>query len=876
MAKIDSCLGEIQSYNEFLLDKLAQKTVRRSTVKHKVGTPLGCNRCDYSTKTISALKKHKKNEHVISFEASLSLRAHPQSTRNNSIVEKLMLEDISASELETDTLNLDEKAIRYTCLECKLVTTDKENMDMHVRDQHLPNENEDVKFTCTKCGHDFDEVDNYSAHMNIHDNHEKPCKQPSNRISHDILDGFSSIETRVFGEILEYLCIIPDKRDNWNQSDIMFIVTEDHNDSDCDIVELTCRKCPFECESKDEMDAHNKTKHKTLNADQDEGYTFKCHLCDYRSNETRKIDTHGLIDHGILTCGRCDYRAEDRQIMRKHMETHTGRNILPCGICEFETRKKATLDKHMNSKHSQIPKSTGPDGTELNCGKCEKKFVGSVALRYHKCSQLSTKYPCDYNDCKFEAKDIPEIVRHINKEHRRIVHPCQHCEYETGDKVNLIEHIKANHQQLSMLNSLFSQQNHLCESFTVFKQDIGELLQNLIQGQNTMRSELLLLKENKANGNKEKKTKPADSDHAQNVKPTKDTYAKKAAGNANIETSNSNPETKKSSKTNEVSLPSLVAWVGDSHTHNLDRRAFENLSNTKVDISIAYTVGADANARFPEKNLKKIVPEKLANKKFDTLVLQGGCNEISNLNVTSNFKPEDVKLWEKKVCESRTKMFEIAVESLENNTDLKKVIIVTSLPRYDPEDRDPYGIKAKLNQYGNSVYTSLWMQKGCPGDIVIADQKLDCKGELRNKRFGNPDSNLDGKPWDGIHLRGKLGSRHYTNSMANIFAVSYPGLQINWGANQSADNNPHITCPQTNYQRRHFTTSRPNTRNNDSYGQRRGEHNYQGRNTASGFSHQGDAGRSRGFKRNNAGLKNNYQGQGEYAIPVRNRFQGNF
>ena len=112
--------------------------------------------------------------------------------------------------------------------------------------------------------------------------------------------------------------------------------------------------------------------------------------------------------------------------------------------------------------------------------------------------------------------------------------------------------------------------------------------------------------------------------------------------------------------------------------------------------------------------------------------------------------------------------------------------------------------------------------------------------------------------------------------MANIFAVSYPGLHINWDANQSADNNPHNACPQTNYQRRHFTSSRPNTRNNDNYGQRKDAHNYKGRNTASGFSHQGDAGRSRGFKRNNAGLKNNFQGQGEYAIPVRNRFQGNF
>ena len=61
-----------------------------------------------------------------------------------------MLEDLSSNEIDIDSLNLDDKTIKYTCLECKLVTTNKENMNMHVRDQHLPNENEDVKFTCTK------------------------------------------------------------------------------------------------------------------------------------------------------------------------------------------------------------------------------------------------------------------------------------------------------------------------------------------------------------------------------------------------------------------------------------------------------------------------------------------------------------------------------------------------------------------------------------------------------------------------------------------------------------------------------------------------------------------------------------------------------
>ena len=299
--------------------------------------------------------------------------------------------------------------------------------------------------------------------------------------------------------------------------------------------------------------------------------------------------------------------------------------------------------------------------------------------------------------------------------------------------------------------------------------------------------------------------------------------------------------------------------------------------NTKVDIAIAYTADRDVEAKYPERNLIKVVPEKLVNKKYDTLVLQGGCNEISNVILNQNFKPEDVKLWEEKVRISRTKIFKIAEESLENDKDLKKVIIVTSLPRYDSKDSDPHAIKSKLNQYGNSVYTSLWMQRGCPSNISIQDQKLDCQGELRGKRFGNPgEPNNDGKPWDGIHLRGWLGSRHYTNSVAKIFANCFPAMKIDWTANQSGDGNYHKTCAQASYQRRHFGSFRPARQGN--YRQHN-QNNYYSRHT-DGFSQQTTAGQSRGFKKNNIKHRNNHHGQGPnnenvYTIPVSNRFQGN-
>ena len=79
---------------------------------------------------------------MLSFDHSLSIREHPQSTRNNSVIEKLMLEDASISELPSDTITLDETTLGYTCEDCKFKTTSKTRMDKHVKNEHEPNENE--------------------------------------------------------------------------------------------------------------------------------------------------------------------------------------------------------------------------------------------------------------------------------------------------------------------------------------------------------------------------------------------------------------------------------------------------------------------------------------------------------------------------------------------------------------------------------------------------------------------------------------------------------------------------------------------------------------------------------------------------------------
>jgi hypothetical protein len=196
-----------------------------------------------------------------------------------------------------------------------------------------------------------------------------------------------------------------------------------------------------------------------------------------------------------LKCEKCEYKAEDRGIMRKHLETHTGRNILPCGICEFESRKKSTLDKHINLKHG---KKSVTDNNSYTCRKCERDFIGIFSFNHHNCCPQSYKYPCEYEHCEFIGTVIPDIVSHASKHHRQTVHLCPQCDFETDEKIIFSEHLNTQHKEISLLSTVSSQQTLLCESFEVFKKDISDIMNTLVQENNYLKSEILLLKEGKA------------------------------------------------------------------------------------------------------------------------------------------------------------------------------------------------------------------------------------------------------------------------------------------------------------------------------------------------------------------------------------------
>ena len=96
------------------------------------------------------------------------------------------------------------------------------------------------------------------------------------------------------------------------------------------------------------------------------------------------------------------------------------------------------------------------------------------------------------------------------------------------------------------------------------------------------------------------------------------------------------PKQKQEGEDENQSNFSNILIVGDSHLHNLDNAILKEASKAVIEKAIAYTVDEDKDAKYPKRNFLKIVPERLSRKPYDTLILQGGCNEITNIDVKQN------------------------------------------------------------------------------------------------------------------------------------------------------------------------------------------------------------------------------------------------
>ena len=283
---------------------------------------------------------------------SLTTPKH-QSTRNNSIREALLQENVSVTDLSNEITSIESpetNALKYTCLECNFKTTEKSCMNLHVNSLHVSVQLEEVNFIFGVCNHEFVEADDYNAHVKVHDKPAEICT-PENNPSPVINITADNDKERTINEIVPelYQCVKCDFTfsgllDLNSHIEMMHryvspiekptgerILAGNHGEDIIDIIDVDVEEhpselcsasiavteviCPF-CKlmSKNVMslkthieNVHNSTK--TINDETDvinmEGSEtcFQCPHCDYVGSKS-ELETHISKKHGyIAICG---------------------------------------------------------------------------------------------------------------------------------------------------------------------------------------------------------------------------------------------------------------------------------------------------------------------------------------------------------------------------------------------------------------------------------------------------------------------------------------------------------------------------------------------------------------------------------------------
>ena len=235
--------------------------------------------------------------------------------------------------------------------------------------------------------------------------------------------------------------------------------------------------------------------------------------------------------------------------------------------------------------------------------------------------------------------------------------------------------------------------------------------------------------------------------------------------------------------------------MGDSISANVNLEALEIVTESKFSTARAYSAvydtvenAAKQKAKFPKSNFTEVTAQ-LRKEEYQTLVLQAGSVDITNLNTKDN-PSEHIEYFKNETVLSAKRFFKTGENALSLHPTLEKVFMMKQTPRYDPANVDPLSIKPALAELYNNTITKQWMDSQFKDRIAIGNHNIDCTGSIRDSRYRVTKT---GK-YDGIHLYVNSGRKAYTNSVINILKSA----QLT-----SPAYDDHQTCLHYMYQQQH-------------------------------------------------------------------------
>ena len=424
----------------------------------------------------------------------------------------------------------------------------------------------------------------------------------------------------------------------------------------------------------------------------------------------------------------------------------------------------------------------------------------TVSVDVHKLNPHYTQFlSCD--ECEYTCTLNRQMKSHVKRKHvQECKYKCNFCDFEANVIISMYKHKFEAHPEIDhefrpqtisrtshdfILNLLAEQNIALMEEMLNLKSDLKDFKKEVVNS-------VVEIKE---------QTKACLSENKKNKKNEENTEILKA-----------NVEGKKHK----------ITWIGTSLSKVLDKKKVEEDLGVELKAVKAYCVKEEG--RFPNENFKTIVPEAIKDGNIDTLVLEAGNIEISNVEVnnammnTDKDIEESKKEWFEEAEETSKSLFNLAEKSIASDPNLN-VVIVKRPQRFDKSSKDILGIKAKVSEYANQVYDQCKLKSSNSQRIHLVDLKLgaDKSNHLKHIIYGAQDD----PRYDGIHLSGSGASRHFTyravQALKQIVPYSSqkkmsssPIYKKRSARGDSMLQSDHTTCPQALYQREKQRGNRTN------------------------------------------------------------------
>ena len=852
---IGESLAEIQNYNKVVTETFSNG--KRKDLKFGPRTKLACNKCNFSSTTSANLSAHRKSAHTDIFSSGLENRALT-STRDNSIVDVLN-EDVSAIELLEDShsgseIELEEKADepnKFQCYECQKGFEQLEELSGHVR----------------KCERILEKSVNISESGSskkdaVKINEDTMNVEASIIVDERVVQEVSEIPDPSVdkGEaVKEKNDSIPEEIIETIEEAVSKQVGENPAHGDNTVEEERVQK-EYDADRNVGTDKQEETVVKTTNEEVLlENFTFACEECGYQFEGKDKFDAHHLdsarcLDfYQLSKCRKCSLQLESKDSLKKHMEeVHLIMTFYNCTSCKFRSTVMKEFKIHVDTNHlavkvdikrvNDIQQEPLEGLKKVECVHCPYKCKFNIQLKKH-CMAKHQTYECD--ECPFVAATDELFVDHKNCKHAAKRFKCDLCEYHALTPFEMFAHKVSMHQsyqqfkpetvydmQELFLTGLARQVDSILENVVKSKDEVLEQLDVIKNKNNNLETELMktrvelndvkaaLGKSNAFNANMQSDSEAMlknIADRCQKLEKTAeklsndipDIIEKKKEVHDNAAKPHSNTPgaqtVRKERNHNGLKKKHKVAWVGTSISKQLDKNKFEADLDAELVHERAYCIGDEPNAYFRDKNFKAIVPELVKNCDMETLVLQTGSIEISNIDVnhavmdSKKHIDQYKKEWFAKVEEDSNHLFDLAEDALKNSSSLKRIILIKRLPRFDRSRDDIIGIKSQLSNYGNNCYDQQFIKRGRPDNIHIVElDGLDSQGYLRSIVYGE----VNKENYDGIHLRGRHASRHFSYRVISAIKriIKCSRNPINPRVNNERKADFHRTCPQAKYQ----------------------------------------------------------------------------